>query len=61
MDNLNFEEELVEYAEVSGFDVTSGRYMKDFSLLKEDIEDVKKSIKFLSSFKAFFFKSANAL
>ena len=41
---LDIEEELVDFAEVSGFDVTSGSYLKNVNLLNQNILEEKNSI-----------------
>lgn len=57
MEYLDIEEELVDYAEVSGFDIASGSYLKNVNLLNNDIlEEEKTSMDFLNMVKSVFVK-----
>lgn len=57
MDYLNLEEELVDYAEVSGFDLETGEYLKNVDLLKKDIlEEEKNTFDIFDMVKSVFVK-----
>ena len=53
---LDIEEELVDFAEVSGFDVTSGSYLKNVNLLNQNILEEKNSVDILNLVKSVFVK-----
>ena len=54
---LNLEEELVDYAEVSGFDISTGGYLKNVNLLNRNIlEEEKGGIDLINIVKSVFIK-----
>ena len=56
MDYLNLEEELVDYAEVSGFDLATGGYLKNVDLLNNDILEEKNTFDIIDMVKSVFVK-----
>lgn len=56
MDYLNLEEELVDYAEVSGFDLATGSYLKNVDLLNNDILEEKNTFDIIDMVKSVFVK-----
>jgi hypothetical protein len=56
MDYLDIEEELVNFAEVSGFDLETGKYLKNVNLLSEDIIEEKRPLDILDAVKSVFIK-----
>lgn len=57
MDYLNIEEELVDFAEVSGFDLSTGNYLKNVNLLNNNILEEKSSLDIINMVKSVFGKS----
>ena len=55
MDYLNLEE-LVDYAEVSGFDIESGSYLQNVNLLNQNVMEEKSSLDVLNIIKSVFGK-----
>ncbi len=55
---LNIEEELVDFAEVSGFDFQSGRFLANGNLLNNAIMKEKSSVDLLNVVKSVFVKPA---
>ncbi len=53
---LNIEEELVDFAEVSGFDFQSGRFLANGNLLNNAIMKEKSSVDLLNVVKSVFVK-----
>lgn len=53
---LNIEEELVDFAEVSGFDFQSGRFLANGDLLNNAIMKEKSSVDLLNVVKSVFVK-----
>ncbi|MBQ9688234.1 hypothetical protein IJV79_01210 [bacterium] len=60
MDML-FEEELVEFAEVSGFDLKTGGYLKDVNLLKQEVLEERSSMDILNMVKSVFVKQKEVI
>lgn len=58
MEYLNLEEELVDYAEVSGFDLSTGGYLKNVNLLNNNVLEEKSSIDIINMVKSVFKKEA---
>lgn len=56
MDYLNIEEELVDFAEASGFDLSTGGYLKNVNLLNANILEEKSSIDIINMVKSVFLK-----
>lgn len=56
MDYLNLEEELVDYAEVSGFDLTTGSYLKNVDLLQKEVLEEKNTFDIFDMVKSVFVK-----
>ncbi|RAI15722.1 MAG: hypothetical protein DKM22_02340 [Candidatus Melainabacteria bacterium] len=53
---LNIEEELVDFAEVSGFDFQSGRFLANGNLLNNAVMKEKSSVDLLNVVKSVFVK-----
>lgn len=58
MEYLNLEEELVDYAEVSGFDLSTGGYLKNVNLLNNNVLEEKSSLDIINMVKSVFKKEA---
>lgn len=56
MDYLNIEEELVDYAEVSGFDMETGSYIQNLNLLNNTVLEEKSTMDILDMVKSVFVK-----
>ena len=56
MDYLNLEEELVDYAEVSGFDLATGSYLKNVDLLRNEVLEEKNTFDIFDMVKSVFVK-----
>ena len=54
MEYLNIEEELVDYAEVSGFDFETGKYLKNVNLLNHNVLEEKSSVDIINMVKSVF-------
>lgn len=55
-DYFNIEDELVDYAEVSGFNLETGGYIKDINLLNNNLLKEKNTIDILNMVKSVFVK-----
>ncbi len=58
---LNIEEEMVDYAEVSGFDLATGGYLKNVNLIQNTILEEKSSLDILNMVKSVFTKKESVV